>query len=152
MHNPPEGFASLAVMSKNSGILLVNVYQKGRPMLMSVLNIMRFVSTRMPYKLLQPICSFLGHVEYYSTIWPWKMIQNTYIGKLIEPAVPVRLKEYSKHSLRTCVVDWFDRLSCPVKIHYSDKDLASWYIKAGYRDITVKPYWKAFWNGYGVRI
>ena len=56
-----------------------------------------------------------------------------------------------RHDFHTCVTDWFDRLSCPVKKHYTREQMLGWYAEAGYDEIVVTPYWKAFWNGFGRR-
>jgi hypothetical protein len=90
-------------------------------------------------------------IDYYGFIAPWKIIKPTALGKILKPIVPGRIDEYAKHDFHTCVVDWFDRLSCPVKKHYSDKQLQGFYEECGYKNVVVKPYWKAFWNGYGER-
>jgi hypothetical protein len=71
------------------------------------------------------------------------------MARLVGRLVPERTKEYSRHSYKTVVADWYDRLACPVKLHYSSDDLAGWYPDAGLEAVRVTPYWKAFWNGYG---
>jgi SAM-dependent methyltransferase/uncharacterized protein YbaR (Trm112 family) len=151
MHDPPAGFRMLARLPRPGGILLVNVYQAGRPLTVGALAVIRRISTQMSNRQLQMISELAGTIEYALVTWPWKSIKETAAGRLVAPIVPTRVKEYARHSRRTAIVDWFDRLSCPVKIHYRAEDLAKWFAESGYTEIVVTPYWKAFWNGYGVR-
>jgi SAM-dependent methyltransferase/uncharacterized protein YbaR (Trm112 family) len=151
MHDPPAGFRALAKIPRIGGTLLVNVYQAGRPLTVGALSLIRRVSTRMSNKQLQVLSELAGTTEYGLITWPWKAVKDTKVGRIIAPIVPTRVKEYARHTRRTAIVDWFDRLSCPVKIHYRKEDLAQWFAESGYKAIVVTPYWKAFWNGYGIR-
>lgn len=151
MHDPPAGFQSLARYPKHGGVLLVNVYQAGRPLTVGGLALFRKLTTRLSNETLRHLSVLLGCIDYSCFIWPWKKVKETPFGSVFKPIVPRRVDEYAKHSFHTCVVDWFDRLSCPVKIHYTREQLHDWYRDTGYSNVCVTPYWKAFWNGYGVR-
>jgi len=150
MHNPPEGFKHLAQYPHKEGILLVNAYQASRPILTGILEGFRKITTRMPATLLNYLCYVAGVVDYAFCLL-WLGIEKIGLGKILGPIVPGRVKEYSKHSFKTIVADWYDRLACPKKFHYTREELASWYEGSGYKNIRVTPYWKAFWNGYGVK-
>jgi SAM-dependent methyltransferase len=150
-HNPPAGFRAIAKLPQTGGILLANVYQLSRPVMIGLLSIIRRYTTRMSNSALRRLSEVTGRLEYGLFIRPWNLLKPTAAGKLLAPVVPQRLDEYTKHDLHTCIVDWFDRLSCPVKLHYKREDLVSWFRAAGYTDVVVTPYWKAFWNGYGRR-
>lgn len=151
IHDPPTGFRALAQQPKPGGILLTNVYQAGRPLTVGMLNLIRKISTRLSNENLRRISVFAGYLEYGLFVGPWKVLKSTPFGAALRPFVPTRINEYAKHDLKTAIVDWFDRLSCPVKIHYHREDLLQWYAECGYDEIVVTPYWKAFWNGYGRR-
>jgi SAM-dependent methyltransferase/uncharacterized protein YbaR (Trm112 family) len=151
MHDPPSGFRALASQPKPGGILLVNVYQAGRPLTVGTLKILRKISTRLSNNTLRQISVLAGSTEYGLFIGPWKCLKSTKLGTVLRPIVPSRIDEYAKHDLKTSIVDWFDRLSCPVKIHYRRQDMLDWYARSGYENVVVTPYWKAFWNGYGER-
>lgn len=88
-------------------------------------------------------------LDYGLFIVPWKRLKATSVGTLIRPVIPSRIDAYAKYDFHTCVTDWFDRLSCPVKKHYKREDVVRWYAMSGYSEVTVTPYWKAFWNGCG---
>jgi SAM-dependent methyltransferase/uncharacterized protein YbaR (Trm112 family) len=151
MHDPPRGFRALAMQPKPGGVLLVNVYQAGRPLTVGTLKMLRQISTRLSNNSLRQISVLAGCIEYGLVISPWKWLKSTKLGTLLRPIVPSRVDEYARYDLKTSIVDWFDRLSCPVKIHYRRQDLLDWYTRSGYQNIVVTPYWKAFWNGYGMR-
>lgn len=151
MHNPPEGFRALSKKPRAGGVLLVNVYQASRPMLIGALNVFRRLTTRMSNNWLRRVSVTCGIVDYWLFVAPWKALRHSSFGRSIERFVPGRIREYARHDYHTCVVDWFDRLSCPVKEHYTREQLAGWYQEAGYERISVTPYWKAFWNGIGTR-
>lgn len=150
MHQPGDGFSHLARQPHEGGILLVNVYQSSRPVLTGILEALRKITVKMPLKMLNRFC-FVMAVPDYAIILAWKALKNLSLGRFLDPVVPQRIKVYSQYNFKTVVADWFDRLACPVKKHYSQEDLASWYEKEGYKDIRVTPYWKSFWNGYGVK-
>jgi SAM-dependent methyltransferase/uncharacterized protein YbaR (Trm112 family) len=151
LHEPAEGFRRLARQPRAGGELLVNVYAASRPAMQFLLEIVRKVTTRLPHSVLRYFCLAVGSLEYGLFIVPWRSLKGTRMGRLIRPLVPQRLDEYTRHNFHTCITDWFDRLSCPVKLHYKRDDLLSWYESAGYSDVVVTPFWKAFWNGYGRR-
>lgn len=150
MHSPPDGFQHLAKHPKAGGVLLVNVYQAGRPLTVGGLELFRKLTTNMSNENLRRLSVACGYID-WCFIWPWKVMKDSAIGSMLKPIVPSRIDEYAKHSFHTCIVDWFDRLSCPVKIHYKREDLQRWYTEEGYNEVVVTPYWKAFWNGYGVK-
>ena len=151
MHDPPSGFRALAMQPRPGGVLLVNVYQAGRPLTLGTLNMLRGISTRLSNNTLRQISVLAGYLEYGLLIGPWKWLKSTNLGRFVRPVVPSRIDEYARYDLKTSIVDWFDRLSCPVKIHYRQQDLLEWYARSGYENVVVTPYWKAFWNGYGMR-
>ncbi len=148
MHDPPEGFRHLARQVRRDGILLVNVYQASRPFTTGLLEALRKITTRMPPRALNACCYLAGTMDYLICA-TWRGAEALGLSRLIGPFVPGRVKEYAKHTYRTVVTDWYDRLACPVKIHYQREDLVGWYEQAGYKNIRVTPYWKAFWNGFG---
>lgn len=151
MPDPEGGFYQLARQPRERGVLLVNVYQASRPFVLFALEAARKITTRLPNPVLRLLSIGAGCVDYGVFIAPWRRLSATRLGRLLKPVVPERIQEYAKHDFHTCVTDWFDRLSCPVKKHYKREDLQRWYERAGYADVTVTPYWKAFWNGYGQR-
>jgi SAM-dependent methyltransferase len=150
-HDPPEGFRAIARLPRMDGVLLVNVYQLSRPIMIRLLSLLRLFTTKMSNPMLRHLSEVAGRSEYLMFIKPWKSIRSTGLGRMLSRFVPQRLDEYTKHDMNTCIVDWFDRLSCPVKLHYRREDLMAWFEKEHYIDVVVTPYWKAFWNGYGRR-
>jgi len=151
MHDPEEGFRQLAKQTREGGVLLVNVYQASRPVAQFSLELFRKVTTRLPNTALRHLSVAATLVDYGLFVLPWKKLRGGWLGHALHRFVPQRIDEYARHSFDTCVTDWFDRLSCPIKLHFKREDLVSWYRNAGYTDIVVTPYWKAFWNGYGSR-
>jgi len=149
--DPEGGFYALARQPRDRGILLVNVYQASRPVVLALLEVARKITVRLPNPVLRFVSVAAGCVDYGLFIGPWRRVRSTGLGRALQRVVPERIQEYAKHDFHTCVTDWFDRLSCPVKKHYKREDLRRWYERAGYADVTVTPYWKAFWNGYGRR-
>jgi SAM-dependent methyltransferase/uncharacterized protein YbaR (Trm112 family) len=151
MHSPPDGFRNLAGYVREGGILLVNVYQSSRALSRRFLEALRKVTTRMPARPLNAICFVAGTFD-FALCLGWRAIDRLGMASLFGWLVPERTKEYARHSYKTVVVDWYDRLACPVKLHYSSEELAGWYRNAGFEAVRVTPYWKAFWNGYGERV
>jgi SAM-dependent methyltransferase/uncharacterized protein YbaR (Trm112 family) len=151
MPDPEGGFLALAKQPRQGGILVANVYQASRPVVFFMLETARKVTTRLPHSLLKYISIATGCLD-YAVIAPWRWLRPTWVGRLFRPLVPERVNEYANHDFHTCVTDWFDRLSCPMKKHYKREDMVRWYEMAGYSDVTVTPFWKAFWNGYGRRL
>jgi SAM-dependent methyltransferase len=151
MPDPEAGFRALARQPRPGGILLVNVYQASRPVMLFLLECVRKLTTRLSPRAVKQLSVAAGLAEYGLLVGPWRQIRSTRAGRLLRPLVPSRVEECAKDDFHTCVTDWFDRLACPVKKHYRREDLTQWYEDASYSDIAVTPYWKAFWNGYGRR-
>ena len=151
MPDPEAGFYALAKQPRPDGILLGNVYQSSRPVMLGLLECVRKITTRMSSAAVKRVSVLAGLLEYGLITWPWKQIRGTTVGRWLRPLVPDRVDESAKYDLNTAITDWFDRLACPVKKHYRREDLMRWYSNAGFTDVTVTPYWKAFWNGYGRR-
>jgi SAM-dependent methyltransferase len=149
--DPEAGFHALALQPRPGGVLVTNVYQASRPVMLFLLECVRKMTTRMSSESVKRLSVAAGVVEYGLFVGPWKQARGTRIGQLLRPVVPDRVDESAKHDFDTCVTDWFDRLACPVKKHYRRDDLMRWYLTAGYDTVTVTPYWKAFWNGCGRR-
>ena len=152
MHDPQDGFRHLAKQPRDGAVLLVNVYQASRPATQFSLELLRKVTTRLPNTFLRYLSIAAAIVDYGLFVLPWKGVRRGRLGQALHRFVPQRIDEYTRHDFDTCVTDWFDRLSCPVKLHFKREDLVSWYQNAGYTEVVVTPYWKAFWNGYGRRI
>jgi SAM-dependent methyltransferase/uncharacterized protein YbaR (Trm112 family) len=150
MPDPEAGFRALAAQPRRGGILLVNVYQASRPVMLFLLECVRTLTTRMSPALVKYISVVAGAIEYGCFVGPWKLIRHTRIGRMLRPIVPGRVDSSANDDLHTAVTDWFDRLACPVKKHYRREDLVQWYASEGYVDVAVTPFWKAFWNGYGL--
>jgi len=151
LHDPEDGFRHLAKQPREGGVLLVNVYQASRPFTQFSLELLRKVTTRLPNTILRYLSIAAALVDYGLFVLPWKKVRRGWFGHALDRFVPQRIDEYAHHNFDTCVTDWFDRLSCPVKLHFKREDLVSWYQDAGYSDVVVTPHWKAFWNGYGSR-
>lgn len=151
MPDPEAGFYALAKQPRPGGIFLGNVYQSSRPVMLFLLECMRKITTRMSPAAVKHLSFGLGLLEYGLITAPWKFVRRTRVGAWLRPLVPDRVDESAKWDFDTAVTDWFDRLACPVKKHFRREDLMQWYENAGYTEITVTPYWKAFWNGYGRR-
>ncbi|SRR5712692_423762 len=149
--DPEAGFYALAKQPRLGGLLIVNVYQASRPVVLLLLESARKVTTRLPHAVLKYLSIAAGSVDYGLFIAPWRRLRSTRLGLLVRRLVPERIDEYTKHDFHTCVTDWFDRLSCPVKKHYKRHEVIGWYREAGYTEVVVTPYWKAFWNGCGKR-
>ena len=149
--DPEASFHALAKKPRPDGILLVNVYQASRPVLLFLLECARTLTTRLSPAAVKYLSVIAGIIEYGLLIGPWKRIRGTRVGEWLRPIVPVRLDESAKNDFDTCVTDWFDRLACPIKKHYRREDVSRWFTTAGYTNVTVTPYWKAFWNGCGRR-
>jgi SAM-dependent methyltransferase/uncharacterized protein YbaR (Trm112 family) len=150
--DPERGFYALAEHPRAGGVLVANVYQASRPVMRLALEMSRKVTTRLPHGVLKYLSVGAACVDYGLFIGPWRSMSSTNIGRVLRRWVPDRIREYAKHDFHTCVIDWFDRWSCPVKKHYKREDLRRWYERAGYKDVVVTPDWQAFWNGYGVRL
>jgi len=151
MPDPEAGFQALAKQPKAGGVLVANVYAATRPVSQFLLEVARKITTRLPHSLLKVLSIAAGYFEYGIFIGPWRWLRSKRLGRWLRPIVPERIDRYADYDLHTCVTDWFDRLSCPVKKHYKREDVFRWYRTAGYADVAVTPFWKAFWNGYGKR-
>ena len=148
--DPKEGFKSLLPLLKSGGAIFIWVYSTARPGLNYLIELIRKVTTKIPYKPLKYLCFLAASLEWILLIKPYKILSTKSISKnLINHIAPSRIKLYAQYPFQVSYADWFDRLSAPIRFYYSEDDIRQWFEEANLRNIIVSPTGAYGWRGFG---
>ncbi len=148
--DPEAAFKKLLTLLKPNGAIFIWVYSKKRKITNFFLEILRKITTRMPFWLLKALCFAASIFEWIFLIQPYKLFQKLpgfkwIADKLIFP----HIKLYAQYPFQVVYADWFDRLSAPIRFYYNEKELLGWFKRAGLVNIKISPTGLYGWRGYG---
>ena len=145
---PGRGFSSLAGLVRPGGRLFVWVYGKRIGIYRSI-DLMRKISTRLPMRVLYPLTFVLNIVSHICFSWPYKVLRSIPGCKGLAGLWP--FTRYADLPLRAGQADWFDRLSVPSTVYFSQDDVESWYADATLMGTRVVSRDGIGWCALGVR-
>lgn len=123
--DPEKGFNQLIDLLKPEGCLFVWVYQ--RTLRKVILEYFRVITKKLPNSLLHALATTCSILDYYILIGLYKFLKKFLP---LDTVTPSHIKEYAKHTYRTCQTDWFDRLSAPISNFYNKEELHAWIDKS----------------------
>lgn len=146
---PEKAFRALLPFIKQKGFLSIWVYSKSRPITNFIIESVRFITKKIPHKILYLICLFISVIEWLLVISPYKLLLKLpLIGRIVERTIFPRIKVYSSYPFAVIAADWFDRLSAPIRYYYSEKDLREWLSRAKLKVVSISPTGKYGWRAY----
>jgi SAM-dependent methyltransferase len=122
--DPRRAFHEIARCVKPAGRLAVWLYRRNTPPQEWLNNCLRAVSTRLPARVLEPICAGLGAVGGIPVL-------NRALNKL------ANFSNHPDWTLRVC--DNFDWYAPQYQSHHSLDELKSWFAEEGFTDIVELP-------------
>jgi SAM-dependent methyltransferase len=149
--SPEEGFNKLLGFLKREGEVRFYVYRnlenepKWKRFLLSIVTVVRKLTTRMPHNLLCGLSFSIAAIVYLIFVLPYKMLSKLTMAKQFAETLP--LKQYANYSFRVCYNDVLDRFSAPIENRYSQHEVRAWLERAGLEDISVTSYFG--WLGHG---
>jgi len=150
--DPERGVKAIAPLLRPGGALYVWLYSSTRRISNFLLEVVRFLTTRLPHPVVDGI-SFLGAlVDRYMLILPYQLLRRMPLaGRLFERLTPPRIKLYSQYPFQVLYADWFDRLAAPIRFYYSEQQVQDILLRAGVVEVQTSPTGYYGWRGCGVR-
>ena len=152
LHHLPDterAFRSLVPVVAPGGRLHIYVYwvpeRAFHRHLLRLVAAIRPVTTRLPYRVLHPLCYPLAAFLWLSVVAPYRALRNRPRGRRVAEALP--LKTYADYPFGVLVNDQFDRFSAPIEHRYTRSEVESMLKEAGLTEVTVIP--NAGWIGDG---
>ncbi len=146
--DPEAGFSSLAKRLKPGAPIFIWVYARGRGRQIPFLTLMRAVSTRVPFQLLDALCWLLAAGQWVLWILPYRLLNRIplRLTRALARRLPFTL--YARYPFRVLRTDWFDGLSVPLQRYYRREEIAGWFKREGLQRITIAPAWAGRALGY----
>src|SRR5579872_1663690 len=133
----PEGaFQALRALVRPSGSIFVWVYSKSRRWTNALLEMVRAVTSRLPFPVIRALSWGGAVIDTVGFIWPHRLLQRL-AGPAANRFVPPRIRVYAKYPFQVCYADWFDRLSAPIRFYYDGDDLHGWVARAGLVNVVI---------------
>lgn len=150
--DPERGLRSLTPMLRPGGMAFIWVYSKTRSVTNFFLEIVRTVTTRLPYPIVNAL-SFVGAVvDQCCFVLPYQVLRQVPgLGQLVDRVVLPRIRMYSAYPFAVLHADWFDRLAAPIRFYYSEPEVERLALQAGISDVKVTPTGAYGWRACGVR-
>ncbi len=146
--DPEAGFRSLLPLIRPGGSVFVWVYSKSRRMTNRVLEVVRAVTCRLPFRVIRVVSLLAAVIDWLGFILPYRALRRA-LGKRVEKIALPRLRLYARYPFQVVYADWFDRLSAPVRFYYDADDLAAWASRARLRNVRISPTGLYGWRLYG---
>jgi SAM-dependent methyltransferase len=122
--DPRRAFAQVAARVKPGGRLAVWLYRKNTPPQEALNTALRAVTTRLPARVLEPVCAGLGVLGGIPVL-------NKTLNKV------VNFSNHPDWTLRVC--DSFDWYAPRYQSHHTTAELERWFSEEGFEDLTVLP-------------
>ena len=136
--NPQKGFKSLAPCARKGGQIFIWVYSSKRRFLMTILESLRGLTSRIPFYMLKNICFMAALFEWIFFIIPYKALsKNKFTARFLAARIFSRIKMYSCYPFQVSYADWFDRLSAPIRFYYNDRQIEKWFREAGLKNVRI---------------
>ena len=147
---PEQGFHALLPMVKDGGSVFTWVYSTERTTLNIILELVRKLTSRLPYVVLSCLSLLAALVDYNFFIRPYRRYRHRpWVQRYLDPLIYDRIKLYAKFPFRVCYADWFDRLSAPIRFYFNEQDLRQWAERANLKAVRITPTGKYGWRLYG---
>jgi SAM-dependent methyltransferase len=144
LHHLPDterAFRRLVPLAREGGIVHVYLYwvppRRGHQRALRVVDLARRVTTRLPHRVLHPLCYPIAAGLFASCVIPYRVARRR--PRLARLAAAFPLKAYADYPFAVCVNDQFDRFSAPVERRFTKDEVRRLFVSAGLEDVTVLP-------------
>ena len=147
--DPAKGFRRLGSVLKDGASLFVWVYGR-RTGMYRLVDSLRRITVRLPMRSLFYFTFVLNLASFIAFSLPFKILSSFPGGRKLASAWP--FTRYANLPLRVGHADWFDRLSAPSTVYFSQSDVETWYRESGMRDFEVRSRDGIGWCGLGKHV
>ena len=144
--DPGAGFASLARLLRQGAALFVWVYGQRRG-IYRLVDLVRPLTTRLPMRLLYLLTGALNIASFLLFSAPYRALRRLPGAGRLAAAWP--FTRYADLPLRVGHADWFDRLSVPSTVYFSQADVEAWFGDAGLQDVAIQSRDGIGWRALG---
>ncbi len=144
--DPKRGFLTLTRLLTHGAPIFIWVYSREQGRQITVFNLMRAVSTRLPLRLLDFPCLGLAAGQRALWIAPYRLLSRFQPARGLAQRLPFTL--YARYPFRALHADWFDGLSVPLVNYYRREEIAGWFREAGLEQVQIDPDWGGRGLGY----
>lgn len=137
--DPKHGFFALTKLLKPEAPIFIWVYARGRGRQIPFLTMMRVVSTRLPLRLLDPLCFLAAAVQWCVWVVPYRFLSRFRCTQALVQRLPFTL--YANYPFRVLHTDWVDGLSVPLVHYHRREEVIDWLREAGLERIAVDVDW-----------
>jgi SAM-dependent methyltransferase len=134
--NTETAVRGLVATLKPGGRLRVYLYWKrhgGVGAVLWLVNVIRPVTTRLPFWLLRWLCWMLSVVLWLAIILPYRLLAAAGVAGMVNWPLFV----YARYPFRILYNDQFDRFSAPLEKRYDPEEVSALLESAGLRDVRV---------------
>jgi SAM-dependent methyltransferase len=144
LHHLPDterAFRRLVPLAKPGGIVHVYLYwvppRPAHRRILRLVDAARQITTRMPHRLLHPLCYPLAAALFATCVLPYRAMRGHPRLERFADALP--LKTYADYPFTVCVNDQFDRFSAPLERRFTEHEVRRLFEDAGLEEVTVLP-------------
>ena len=139
--DPEAAFRNLLRYLKPGGWIHIYIYRKpeNQPLkraLLALANGIRWITTRIPHRLVYGLSYPAAAVVHAGFVWPYQMLAAAGLNRIAER---IPMKQYARYPFRVCVNDQFDRFSTPIEVRFTREEVAGWMRRARLEDIVISP-------------
>lgn len=140
--DPKRGFLHLTGLVKPGAPVFIWVYPRGRGRQIAVFDLMRAVSTRLPFRLLDLLCLVLAAGQWVAWIAPYRFLSRFGPTRRLIRRLPDAVHIWHiGYPFRVLHANWFDGLSVPLVNYYRRDEIAGWFREAGFNRIETGADW-----------
>ena len=144
LHHLPDterAFRGLIAFARPGGIVHLYLYwhppRAWHRVLLRAVEAVRRVTTRLPHRVLHPLCYPIAAALFAVFVLPYRLLRNRPRWSRLAEALP--LKTYADYPFAVCVNDQFDRFSAPFERRFTEQEVRTMFESAGLEDVTVLP-------------
>jgi SAM-dependent methyltransferase len=137
--DPAHAFQAIVPFAGPGGYVHIYVYwvppRRWHQQVLRGVDVVRRVTTRMPYRLLHALSYPLAAALYATCVVPHRLARRW--GPLARLSEALPLKAYTDYPLGVLVNDQFDRFSAPLEHRYRADEIVGWLRDAGLEEARV---------------
>ncbi len=143
LEDPLKGLRALARLVRPGGELRIYVYRSlndepwPRRILLRLVDLLRCLTTRMPYEAVHLIAMAIAILAAPLFLWPRVLLRGTSWGDRLTRGLP--LVHYADVPTRMLVAEQFDRLVAPIEGRYCADEVRAWFDELGFELVALLP-------------
>ena len=148
--DPKGGFLSLSRLLKAGAPIFIWVYHRGRGRQIAIFTLMRAVSVRLPFRVVDAVAFALAAMQWLLWIAPSRVLAKFSATRKLSGRLPFAY--YARYPFRVLHTDWVDGLLVPLQNYYKPDEIHEWFRDAGHERVSIDSDWNGRALGYAPRV